>query len=213
MTENLYHINGLLHTIVGGVALLGALVALISVKGSDRHKLAGRVFAWLIIISAVTSFFPTFLKFSEIGPLAIIMALGTIYLVITAVIAVRFRTVESLPIEKLLPVVPLILLALPAFRVFLAVKTQNFEIFLGPLLIAGLFLYVLVQDVSIAVNRQRSREFWTKRHLTRMIFALSFGVMALVRIGVNFGLNFEMSVVLPLVGALILVVFYRWRIG
>lgn len=211
MMESLYLINGLLHTVIGSVALLGALVALVSIKGSDRHKLAGRVFVWLIIISAVTSFYPTFLKFREIGPLALIMALSTIYLVITAVIAIRFQTAEPLPIEKLLPVVPLLLLALPAFRVFLSLKTGNFEIFLGPLLLASLFLYVLVQDVSIAVNRQRPREFWIKRHLTRMIFALSFGVMALVRIGVNFGLSFEMSVVLPLVGALILVVFYRWR--
>jgi hypothetical protein len=213
MTENIYHINNLVHAVIGSVALLGALVALLSVKGSDRHISAGRVFAWLIIISAITSLYPSFYKFSEIGPLGIIMALATIYLVITAVIAVRYQTAESLPIEKILPVVPLLLLALPVFRVFLAVKTMNFDLFLGPLLLACLFLYLLVQDMAIVANRERSQKFWTKRHLTRMIFALSFGVMALVRIGVDFGLTFEMSVILPLLGALVLVVFYRWRIA
>lgn len=213
MTESIYHINNLVHTLIGSVALLGALVALLSIKGSDRHKLAGRVFAWLIVISAITSFYPTAYKFDEIGPIAIIMALATIYLVITAVIAVRRTTAVSLPIELILPAVPLMLLVLPAFRVFLAVRSNNFDVFVGPLLLTGLFLYLFVQDVAIVVNRQRPQVFWIRRHLTRMIFALSFGVMALVRIGVSFGLSFEMSVVLPLVGAFILVLFYRWRLG
>ncbi|GAA0859034.1 hypothetical protein [Aliiglaciecola litoralis] len=213
MTESIYHINNLVHTIIGSIALLGALGALMSVKGSARHKTAGRVFVWFILFSAVTSFYPTFYKFSEIGPLALILAMATIYLVITAVIAVRYQTAEPLMIEKCLPVVPLLLLILPVIRVFLAIKTNNFDIFFGPLLLASLFIYLLVQDLAILVNRQRSREFWIQRHLTRIIFAFSIGVMAVVRIGVNFGLTFEMSVILPLLGALGLVVFFRWRIA
>jgi hypothetical protein len=45
-----------------------------------------------------------------------------------------------------------------------------------------------------------------------MIFAFSFGVMAVVRIGIDFGLTFEMSVVLPLLVALVLVIFFRRRV-
>ncbi|MEX2495750.1 MAG: hypothetical protein WD448_06660 [Woeseia sp.] len=40
--------------------------------------------------------------------------------------------------------------------------------------------------------------FWIRRHLVRMILAFTIAVMAVVRIGLNFGLSLEASVVIPL---------------
>lgn len=209
MFDTVYHINNVMHTVVGSVALLGGLIALISIKGSANHKKAGRVFALFIIISAVSSLFPTFYKFREIGPISIIMAIATIYFVVTALLAIRNQHEKSVLIEKLLVAIPLALIVMPIIRVIIAFKSGNYEIFMGPLALIVLFAYCLMSDFSSIRNRDRTRAYWIKRHLTRMIFAFSFGVMALVRIGTNFGLSFEMSVILPLIGAFVLVVFFR----
>ena len=51
---------------------------------------------------------------------------------------------------------------------------------------------------------------WLRRHLTRMILAFTFAVMALVRIGIEIGLSLDASVILPLVvAALAIMIVYR----
>lgn len=213
MFESIYSINNLLHTIVGSIALVGGVIALITVKGSDNHKKGGKVFAWLIVLSAISSFYPTITKFNEIGPVAIVMAVATIYLVVTSIIAIRHQQSHSLVREKFLILIPLFLAAMPLRFVIRAIKTSNYEIFMGPLVLLTLFLYCLITDIMVIRNRNRSKDFWLKRHLTRMIFAFSFGVMALVRIGIDFGITFEMSLVLPLLAALLIILFFRRRVG
>ena len=212
LLDSIYHLNNIFHTVVGSVGLIGGVIALAVTKGSDTHKKAGIIFVWLLGLSAVTSYYPTYYKFGEVGPVAVIMATATLYLLATALMAIRNQSEIGSTWEKGLVIIPAILIILPIIRVFIALKTGNYEIFVGPLVLVCLFGYLLITDIQVLRDRRRDRAYWLNRHMTRMIFAFAFGIMALVRIGIDFGLTFEMSLVIPIVAAAILVSFYRRRI-
>ena len=211
LLDSIYHLNNIFHTIVGSIALIGGVFALAVTKGSDTHKKAGIIFVWLLGLSAVTSLYPTFYKFREIGPVAVIMATATVYLLATALMAIRNQSEIGSTWEKGLVIVPAVLIILPIIRVIMALKTGNYEIFVGPIVLACLFGYLIFSDIQILRNRRRDRAYWLNRHMTRMVFAFAFGIMALVRIGIDFGLTFEMSVVIPLMAATLLIMFLRQR--
>ncbi|MDX1442849.1 MAG: hypothetical protein R3270_03610 [Gammaproteobacteria bacterium] len=196
--------NMLAHVLLGSLALLGGLVAIISTKGSRLHVRGGWTFALAMIPVVLTTLIA---MAHEFLPLAVVLAVAEIYLIPSALLSVnhdkRYFTALNLlvmPIAALLA-----LFAAIQFVRFNFVEGQ--ALFIGPLVIAVLFGSLLFQDIRMLKRRPVMRNFWLRRHFTRMIFAYTIGVMALVRIGIDFGLSLEMTVILPL---LIATGFIAW---
>ena len=197
----------LIHISVGTVGLLGGLVALFTRKGSQFHKLGGRAFVVGLLSAAVTTFI--FMR-QNFLPLAVVMALATIYLIATSMLALKRERVYAKPLEIVCMLLGLALILFPSLRIAVAIRSNDVSALVAPSLLMLTFLLLFIQDIGLLRNRDRSKLYWIKRHFSRMILAFAFGVMALVRIGANFGLSLEMSVVIPLIVAFgVIAYFYR----
>ena len=80
------------------------------------------------------------------------------------------------------------------------------------LVLATMFGFLLFQDLHMLRVRPEAPNYWIRRHLVRMILAFTIGVMAVVRIGIPLGLSLQASVILPLIVALIAIIWMYRRL-
>lgn len=187
----------LIHTLLGSVALIGGTVALLTVKGSRRHVQGGRVFSWSMVLVALIGLSFMFERFL---PLAIVLAAATLYLVPSALLGFHRERRGFVAANVVLMVVAAGIALVSAAQF---VRFQG----AGPLLMAALFGALFVGDWRMLARRPADRNYWIRRHLVRMIFAFAVAVMALVRIGTDFGLPFAVSVIAPLAVAALAVLY------
>lgn len=203
-------VNAHVHTVIGSLTLLGGAIALWTAKGSRPHVRGGWLFVWTMPFVIVTSLLA---MLHEFLPLAIVLALAEAYLVPSALLSVNrhwrgFRgwTVALMAIPGLL--------GLFSFVQFVRINLGPAPFFLGPLAMAAMFWFLFVQDWRMLRRPPSHRNAWLRRHLLRMVLAFTIAIMALVRIGIRFGLTLEASVLVPLaVAALaILWMYRRWPV-
>lgn len=199
-------VNNLVHAGFGSVALLGGVLALGAKKGSRLHIRGGQLFALMMIPVLITTLVAMTHRFL---PLAILMVLAEVYLIPSALLSVGRKREARIGWNW-----PLMGFAV-LLGLFTAVQFVRFNFLLGQFLIGpGIFTlmfgYLAYQDWVLLRRKERHPNFWLRRHLVRMILAFTFGVMALVRIGVDFGLSIEQATVGPLLLAFAVVYFvYR----
>jgi hypothetical protein len=201
-----YDVNNLVHASFGFAALLGGVVALATVKGSFWHVRGGQLFVLMMIAVLVTAAITMTHRFL---PLAIFMILAEVYLIPSGLLSVgrgrESRIAWNWPLMGLA-----VLLALLTAIQFVRLNLLRDGIVIGPAALSFMFVFLAFQDWVLLRRTVRHPNFWLRRHLTRMILAFTFGVMALVRIGLNFGLTLEMATVGPLLIAAISVIWvYR----
>ncbi len=192
--SKMFEINNILHVGFGSLAFLGGIVALVTEKGSSGHIRGGWLFAvmmGLVILTTVVQMFHEFL------PLAIVMCLTVFYLVPSAILSVN-RDVGPFRGLNIVLLVLLALLFLFTLIQFVRFNLNGDRVIFGPGVLAAMFAILLVQDWRMLRSPPSQPNSWLRRHLTRMILAFTFAVMAFVRIGIDFGLSLEMSVIAPL---------------
>lgn len=199
-------VNMLVHVAFGSVGLAGGTLALASAKGSRRHVLGGKVFAWTSALVVVTSLLSMFHRFL---PLAVVLSLAVVYLVPSALLSVNRRVRHFRLLNWLLMGLAAVLGAFTLLQ-FVRFNLAGGQVFIGPLVLSAMFGFLLAQDWLMLRGAPESPNYWIRRHLVRMILAFTIAVMAIVRIGINVGLSLEASVVLPLVVATICILWtYR----
>ena len=197
----MFEIINLSHVVFGSLALLGGVVAMGTAKGSLWHVRGGRLFALMMGLVVVTTFMQ---MFHEFLPLAIVMCLTVIYLVPSAILSVNQAAPGFRGANIALMTLLGLLFAFTAVQ-FVRINLISESLFIGPGFMATLFGILFVQDWRMLRSPPSHPNAWLRRHLTRMILAFTFAIMALVRIGLNFGLSLEMSVILPLIAAAIVI--------
>jgi hypothetical protein len=202
----MFEFNNILHVGFGSLAFLGGIVALVAEKGSNWHIRGGRLFAvmmGLVILTTVVQMFHEFL------PLAIVMCLAVFYLVPSAILSVN-RDLGAFKGFNIGLMVLLALLFLFSLVQFVRFNLSGDRLIIGPGVLAAMFGFLLVQDWRMLRSPPLHPNAWLRRHLVRMILAFTFAVMAFVRIGIDFGLSLEMSVIAPLaVAATVIAFVYR----
>ena len=202
----MFEFNNILHVGFGSLAFLGGIVALVTRKGSTWHIRGGWLFAvmmGLVILTTAVQMFHEFL------PLAIVMCLTVVYLVPSAILSVN-RDAGGFRGFNMALMVLLALLFVFALAQFVRFNLIGDSVFIGPGVLAAMFAMLLVQDWRMLRTPPSHPNAWLRRHLIRMILAFTFAVMAFVRIGIDFGLSLEMSVILPLaVAAIAIALVYR----
>jgi len=189
-----FEFNNLLHVAFGSLAMLGSLIALITVKGSTWHIRGGRLFALMMGLVIIT----TFIQMAhELLPLAIVMCLAVIYLVASGVLSVNTGVARFKGINIALMVLLGLLFAFALVQ-FVRFNVAGDGLFIGPGAMAAMFATLLVQDWRMLRTPPTHPNAWLRRHFTRMILAFTFAVMALVRIGIDLGLSLETTVIVPL---------------
>lgn len=204
--SSMFEFNNILHVAFGSLAFLGGIVALVTKKGSTWHIRGGRLFAvmmGLVILTTIVQMFHEFL------PLAIVMCLTVIYLVPSAILSVN-RNAGWFRGYNISLLALLALLFLFTLVQFVRFNLGGDRLIIGPGVLAAMFGTLFVQDWRMLRSPPLHLNAWLRRHLTRMILAFTFAVMAFVRIGIDFGLSLEMSVILPLaIAAVAIALVYR----
>lgn len=198
--------NNLVHVGFGTLALLGGGLALAATKGSKLHVRGGQVFVATMVVVLVTTVLSLLHQFF---PLVLVMILAEVYLIPSALLSVGRKREDRLAWNW--PLMGLtLLLALFAGVQFVRLNLISPQLFIGPAVLAFMFAFLAYQDWVLLRRKERHPNFWLRRHLTRMILAFTFAIMALVRIGLDFGLTIEMTTVGPLVLAGIVIIWvYR----
>ncbi len=197
----MFELNSILHVGFGSLAFLGGVVALIARKGSAWHIRGGRLFAVMMGLVILTTFVQMFHVFL---PLAIVMCLAVFYLIPSAILSVN-RNFGAFKGFNIGLVVLLALLFLFTLAQFIRFNLNGDRVIIGPGVLAVTFGFLLIQDWRMLRSPPSHPNAWLRRHLVRMILAFTFAVMAFVRIGIDFGLSLEMSVVAPLIVAMIVI--------
>jgi hypothetical protein len=202
----MFEFNNILHVSFGSLAFLGGIVALVTQKGSTWHIRGGWLFSvmmGLVILTTAIQMFHEFLA------LAIVMCLTVLYLVPSAILSVNKNTGGFRGFNIALSVLPALLLLFTLVQL-VRLNLDRDGLFIGPGVLAAMFGTLFVQDWRMLRSPPSHPNAWLRRHLTRMILAFTFAVMAFVRIGTDFGLSLEMTVVLPLaIAAIAIVLVYR----
>lgn len=188
------------HIIVGTLAYSAGLVAFWSVKGSAAHINAGRVFAIGMVLASATALV---FMLNRLLPLALVMAIATLYLVGTGVLAIRNDRPYAPWAERLAALAPLLLAFFVGMQALRAVE-RGPRFVAGPALLAAIFLGLFVADLRLAWRRFDNPRAWRKRHLFRMVLAFGFATTAVLNInGGALGIPLEYTVVVPMGLALI----------
>ncbi len=194
------------HIVFGISALLAGAVALSVVKGSDRHRLAGRVFAAAMTVTSVTTLI--FMR-AEFSPLAMVQALGVLYMIPTSLAAVRNDQSWAKVLDVGLMIIPLLMLVIISQNIFRMISQG--VLIPGPFIYFTVFTSLLVGDVRLMISRARSRAHWIRRHLLRMLLAFSFAIMAALR--EVFEMPVDVWATVPFVAALLLAFYFSKRPG
>lgn len=208
MDQLFHYLNNWLHAGLGFIALGGGVVALYALKGSRLHRRGGWVFVGLMLPVVLTTLL---MMFHEFLPLAIVLAMAEVYLVPAALLSVN-RGMKGFTACSTALIVLVGLLFLFVLAQFIRISLLADQLFVGPLVLAAMFGFLLFQDLHMLRARPESPNYWIRRHLVRMILAFTIGVMAVVRIGIPFGLSLEASVILPLIVALLGIVWVYRRL-
>ncbi len=197
------------HIAIGFLAYGAGVVALSTVKGSSRHILAGRVYVAAMIIPVATTIVFMFTRFL---PLILVMTVAVIYLIASGVLAFRSTEPYARPLHAVLLVLPLALSLFAGLALARSLRGGAVALLPGQFLIFAIFAGLAVGDARVLRRWPADSNAWTRRHLWRMVFSFAFATMAILRIGIDAGIPFEMSVWLPLVLALLAGAYFDRRL-
>lgn len=200
-----------LHVGCGFAAVAGAIVALAVRKGSTLHKRAGWIFVIPMVVAAVTALIFE-VEFDEPRPLAVVWSIATLYLLATSILALRSSRESGHVAEKILIVVPLVLFAFSAAVLFRSVISGSLGQIPGPALHAGIFAAMVIGDIRLILARYRQRPKYIRRHLFRMLMAFAFAIRALLSLGIEIGVSFEVVATTPILIALAATGYFFRRI-
>jgi hypothetical protein len=197
-----------LHTILGAVGVMAAVLALTAIKGSAFHIRAGLTFSALVVVAAITAII---FSATRPAPDAIVSSLFVIGLVLGAILALRPRTTATKWGERLAVVLLVVaflgqfvgallmsldwagLLPPPPPSVNRPVLTSAERLsaiaFVGTY--ALIILAFLVSDFKfLRLTGEHRQGLGFRRHLSRMAFALAIAVHApIVSLSGNFGIG------------------------
>lgn len=195
MFSDPYHpIVYVLHVALGFIAFFAGIVAISSRKGNQRHVLTGKVFSYLMVVVAITTLV---FAVDKLLPLAVLLAVGVMYMVPSAVNAFHQDRQYAVIWDRILIVIPLLIFTFAAMQVIRSLTSAAAPL-VGPMLMASTFAFLLVEDLLLFRKVERDRSFWIRRHMVRMILAFTFAAMAVLRIGIGVGLTLEQTVIYPI---------------
>lgn len=203
MTEYLI----LIHASLGGIALLSGLFALLLKKGSNGHKLSGKIFFWSMLLSVVISMIVANLPDHE-SPFLFSIGILSLYLIVSGYLALRYKRSEvNLTIDKTLS---FIMLFTGFGMIFIPlILLQKINIVLAVFGVAGIFF--AIQDFRSFKKPDQLKKKWLQAHLGKMIGGYIAAVTAFVVVNQFFP---------PLVGWLgpsipgtILIIYWTRKMG
>lgn len=196
-----------LHIVAGVLLLAAGLLALVTKKGGRLHVGAGRFFGVCMLLAAVTTL--VFMLQRPVGIAAFAALLG-VYLVGTAILAIRPRGPQSRALEILAMIWALGLIGILVMLMW-GNRLEHPER-LPVLAVFALIVGTLIAgDLRLLLRPPSSRGSWVSRHLVRM--CLAFAVASQAAVVTNqqrLGLPTPVAFLGPFLAMIVVAVFF-WR--
>ena len=196
-----------LHTILGGLGIVGAVIALLALKGSTKHVWAGRVFVVAAFVAAFTAVVFSFTSFSGAA-----LATSTITFSCLGAALLALKPRSRMVLAGEIGTTSLMGIALLWLLLGFAMSVQS-GFWLRPLLYSMIVLVLLIGDIRFV--RLDARERVGARiphHLSRMAFAFAIAVHAPI---VSFGADLRLHPIVAFFGPFLIwpaiVLFFRNR--
>jgi hypothetical protein len=162
-----------LHTSLGVAGILGAIIALAVIKGSNTHILAGRIFAVAVAVAATTAIAFSFASFA---PMAIASAVMMFSLVGSALLAHRSKSSRVATGELVTTALMALVLLWLLYGLAISLPQGGF-LWIPPLIFALLSAAFLINDIRFIRQDDAGRKLKRlPRHLSRMAFAFALAV-------------------------------------
>lgn len=159
-----------IHAGLGGLALVGGLVALSTQKGGRWHRGGGSVFFWAMSVSALLATMIALLP-GHWNPFLFAIGIFTLYLVVSGRLALRYKSMKTsadLQFDKLVSWAMIIIgvgmVGYPAIQIL---TVGNAGIVLA--IFGAIGLSLALRDLRYFKNLERLRQNWLRLHLNKMI--------------------------------------------
>lgn len=162
-----------LHVILGGLGLLSGIWAMAAKKGLNQHKLAGRIFSWTMVSSALLSLFVS-ASTTHQNNFLFLIGIFTIYLVLSGNRVLTFKSAKKVQAQPLDYLVSGTMLVAAVSMLFLGTYRAVYGINLGILyLFFGIFALLLsIGDLRFYRSCNSKRQQWASMHIGRMMGGL-----------------------------------------
>jgi hypothetical protein len=162
-----------LHATLGVAGILAAIMALALAKGSERHILAGRIFAGAAAVAAATAIAFSFTTFA---PMAIASAVLLLSVVGSAILAHRSKSTWVAAGELVTTTLMAFVLLWLLYGVAISVPQGGF-LWIPPLILALVSAALLVNDIRFIRQSDAGRKSKRlPRHLSRMALAFAIAI-------------------------------------
>lgn len=163
--EKIIQILILIHAGFGGIALIAGFVSIITKKGFKTHKVAGRIFFYTMLISAITAMFVAFLPNHE-NPFLFAVGVFSLYFVLTGYRALRFKfpnpnLLVDKWISRLMIITGVLMIVLPI------IVTAKINIILTVFAVLGMVFSI--RDLILFKNPSQLKKKWLKLHLGKIM--------------------------------------------
>jgi uncharacterized membrane protein len=165
------------HAALGGLALLGGLVALSVTKGNRMHKLGGRIFFYSMLFSAILALIISILPGHESS---FLFAIGvfSIYLIVGGFRAWKIASKKTSLLPDTILAIAMVLMGLSMLILPAILSTRGFNPVLGVFGAIGLLL--AVQDLYLFRNLDKLRKGVMRMHIGKMVGGYISAVTAFV---------------------------------
>lgn len=196
-----------LHIILGGLGIVGALVALSALKGSSNHIWAGRLFVLAAFVAAATA---VVFSFTEFSGAAIASSVMTFSCLGAALLALRPKNKAVSSGEVITTTLMGLAFLWILFGLSMSIQGGRW---LQPLLYSLFAGGLLIGDIRfLRLDAQRRADGRLPRHFSRMAFALAIAVHApIVTFGDELGLEPTLAFFGPFLIWPAIVLFFKRR--
>jgi len=168
--ENFVQILIYIHAGLGGLALLGGLVAMGTKKGGRWHRGGGSVFFWAMMLSALLATVIALLP-GHWNPFLFAIGVFTLYLVLSGRLALRYKALAAnanLQVDKFVSLAMILLGGgMIGYPVGQALGGGDWNIVL--IIFGAIGLSLALRDMRYFKDLERLRENWLRLHLTKMV--------------------------------------------
>ena len=163
--EKYIQLGIIIHAVLGGLALLSGLIAIISKKGRLVHKKSGIIFYYAMIASGVSAIVIALMPKHE-NPFLIAIGIFSLYFVVSGYRALTYKKVNtSIKIDKTISIAMLVtgilMIALPP------IISQSINLVLLAFGVTGILF--AMRDLKLYKNREQLKKGWLKLYLGKML--------------------------------------------
>lgn len=152
------------HIVLGTIALFAGFVALLATKGNKTHRLAGKIFFYTMLASALVAIYIALMPNHE-NSFLLAIGIFTNYFLLSGYAALKYRNRSANILEQsiswIMLLTGILMIALPIYF------NKSINIIITVFGILSIFL--AIRDIFLFRKPEQLKEKWLTLHLTKMV--------------------------------------------